>query len=250
MLKKIGISCKILVWKGKKPNSNIQKIARDKRYNLLINECNRLNIKTILLGHQMNDLHENFFLRMTRGSGLKGLASFGKSSKLFNIKLNRPLIDIQKKDLEKLASIIFKTFIKDPSNKNDNFKRVRVRKILKEFQIEGLETKKIDLTIKNLKSADDALDYYAKNNVEENAVYNTKNKSYLIKKHFFSHPNEVLLRSMGTILKNISGRYYAPRGKKLEGLISRLNSENNLKKTTLGGCILEKIHHTVIISKE
>ena len=55
---------------------------------------------------------------------------------------------------------------------------------------------------------------------------------------------------MGTILKNISGRYYAPRGKKLEGLISRLNSENNLKKTTLGGCILEKIHHTVIISKE
>ena len=111
MLKKIGISCKILVWKGKKPNSNIQKIARDKRYNLLINECNRLNIKTILLGHQMNDLHENFFLRMTRGSGLKGLASFGKSSKLFNIKLNRPLIDIQKKDLEKLASIIFKTFI-------------------------------------------------------------------------------------------------------------------------------------------
>ena len=58
---------------GKKPNSNIQKIARNNRYDLLIKECNRLNGKTILLGHQMNDLHENFFLRMTRGSGLKGL---------------------------------------------------------------------------------------------------------------------------------------------------------------------------------
>ena len=31
MLKKIGINCKILVWRGKKPFSNIQSIARNKR---------------------------------------------------------------------------------------------------------------------------------------------------------------------------------------------------------------------------
>ena len=61
LLKKIGINCKILVWRGKKPNSNIQKIARNNRYQLLLKECNRLKVKTILLGHQMNDLHENFF---------------------------------------------------------------------------------------------------------------------------------------------------------------------------------------------
>ena len=43
--------------------------------------------KSILLGHQMNDLHENFFLRMSRGSGLKGLTSLGKNSEFSNKKL-------------------------------------------------------------------------------------------------------------------------------------------------------------------
>ena len=63
LLKKIDINCKILVWRGKKPNSNIQKIARNKRYQLLFKECNRLKVNKLLLGHQINDLHENFFLR-------------------------------------------------------------------------------------------------------------------------------------------------------------------------------------------
>ena len=76
----------------------------------------------------MNDLHENFFLRMTRGSGLKGLASLGKNSEFSNIKLLRPLIDISKKDLEKLALKVFKTFIKDPSNKNDRFYKSKNKK--------------------------------------------------------------------------------------------------------------------------
>ena len=53
LLKKIDINCKILVWRGKKPNSNIQKIARSNRYRLLVKECNRFHAKTILLGHQL-----------------------------------------------------------------------------------------------------------------------------------------------------------------------------------------------------
>ena len=162
ILKKIGINCKILHWRGKKPKSNIQKIARNNRYNLLVKECNRFGGKTILLGHQMNDLHENFFLRMARGSGLRGLTSLGKDSEFSKITLLRPLIDIPKKNLEKLALIVFKNFIRDPSNINDDFARSRIRKILERFHKEGLETKKINLTIKNLKSANNALDFYAK----------------------------------------------------------------------------------------
>ncbi len=250
ILKKIGIECKILTWKGKKPVSNIQKIARNNRYYLLTKECNRLNAKTILLGHQMNDLHENFFLRMARGSGLKGLASFGKNSEFFNIKLLRPLIEVPKKDLEKLTLEVFKTFIKDPSNKNDDFTRVRIRKVLGEFYKEGLETKKIDLTINNLRSANDALDFFAKKNIKENATFYERKESYFLKKNFFLNPEEVLLRSISEILKNLSGRYYPPRGKKIRRLISMMNSENMAKKSTLGGCVIEKVHETVKINKE
>ncbi len=250
MLKKIGINCKILVWKGKKPFSNIQSIARNKRYNLLIKECEKLKVKTILLGHQMNDLHENFFLRMARGSGLKGLASLGKISEISNITLMRPLIEVQKKDLEKLALKIFKGFIKDPSNKNDNFARVRIRKILHEFQKEGLENKKIGLTINNLKSANVALDFYTKKNISDNSTFEEKKGTYFLNKNFFNNPDEVLLRSIGSILRNLSGRYYAPRSKKLKRLIYSINSKTRVIKTTLGGCLIQKVNETVIIHKE
>jgi len=250
ILKKIGINCKILVWKGRKPNSNIQKIARNNRYRLLVKECNRFDAKTILLGHQMNDLHENFFLRMTRGSGLKGLTSLGVNSEFSNIKLLRPLIDIPKKDLEKLASIVFKNFIKDPSNKNDEFARIRIRKILEIFSREGLEAKKINITIKNLKSASNALDYYANKNIRENTIYFKKTRRFFLNKNFFKSPDEVLFRSLTIILRDISGRYYSPRGKKISRLILLMSSQNKAKKTTLGGCVFEKIHQTVVIYKE
>ena len=250
ILKKIGINCKILVWKGRKPNSNIQKIARNNRYRLLVKECNRFDAKTILLGHQMNDLHENFFLRMTRGSGLKGLTSLGVNSEISNIKLLRPLIDIPKKDLEKLASIVFKNFIKDPSNKNDEFARIRIRKILEIFSREGLEAKKLNITIKNLKSASNALDFYANKNIRENTIYLKKTKRFFLNNNFFKSPGEVLFRSLTMILRDISGRYYPPRGKKIDRLILLMSSKNKAKKTTLGGCVFEKIQQTVVIYKE
>ena len=64
------------------------------------------------------------------------------------------------------------------------------------------------------------------------------------------YKRQVLLRSISEILKNLSGRYYAPRGKKIKRLISMMTSQNKAKKTTLGGCVIEKVHETVKINKE
>ena len=61
--------------------------------------------------------------------------------------------------------------MKDPSNKNEDFTRVRIRKILKDFNEEGLDFKKINLTINNLKSANEALDFYTRKNIVDNATY-------------------------------------------------------------------------------
>ena len=72
---------KILDWNGKKPSKNIQAIARDKRYFLLAKECKKNNIKDLLLGHHVDDLSENFLIRIVRGSGLNGLISFNKNTK-------------------------------------------------------------------------------------------------------------------------------------------------------------------------
>ncbi len=163
LLEKFDIDCEIIKWKGKKPNSNIQSIARNKRYNLLKKACKKNNIRYLLIGHHTDDLYENFFIRLVRGSGLRGLSSFGEPIKEEgNFFILRPLIKFKKKDLIYISKLIFNFFIEDPSNENFFFLRSRIRKLIADLNKEGFNQKKLDLTIKNLKSANDGINFYVK----------------------------------------------------------------------------------------
>ena len=62
----------------KKPNSNLQSLARQKRYELIFNQCKKHKINTILTAHHQDDFYETFFSRLLRGSGTEGLSSFAK----------------------------------------------------------------------------------------------------------------------------------------------------------------------------
>ena len=107
ILKNYLINLEILSWNGAKPKKNIQSIARDKRYELLISRAKKYKIKNILLGHHLDDLFENFFLRILRGSGLNGLISLDKKTKKNEVNLIRPLINVDKKDLIYISKKIF-----------------------------------------------------------------------------------------------------------------------------------------------
>jgi tRNA(Ile)-lysidine synthase len=177
ILKKIDVNCEILKWNGKKPSKNIQAKARDKRYFLLFNECKKNNIKYLLLGHHINDLFENFFIRLVRGSGLKGLVSLSKNTKYKNKDLNilRPLLDIEKNDLLNISNKVFNFFVKDPSNINKDYRRTRIRNLLKSLAKEGLDEKKLRLTINNLKDSDQSIKFYVNKNLENNLFFFKKN---------------------------------------------------------------------------
>lgn len=249
MLKNFKINCKILNWNGKKPNSNIQSIARNNRYALLINECNKRKIKYLLLGHHVDDLYENFLIRLLRGSGLKGLISMDKFSKshLHNVQILRPLIDINKVDLVNLTKKVFNFYIQDPSNLDKNFKRVRIRNLIDNLQSEGLDKKKLKLTIKNLKDSEKTINFYVKDNIKKNSIY--FEEMYILKKNFFEQPNEIIFRSLSNLTNMISKKYYPARGKSINKKILEIN-DKNFKKTTLGGCIIEKSNETILIFKE
>ena len=250
-LKKIGIKCKILNWYGKKPLKRIQSIARDKRYLLLVNECKKNDIKHLLLGHHLDDVAENFIIRIVRGSGLNGLVSFNKKTKYKNINLNilRPLLDIEKKELTYISKEVFNFYIQDPANQNEIFKRTRVRNLLKELEKEGLDKQKLILTINNLKDSNQSIQYYLNKNMKENVFFSKKKNIYILKKDFFNQADEIIFRSFTKILQLMSKRYYPVRGKSLKQLIDRIDKKSFLK-TTLGGCFIERANQTILISKE
>jgi tRNA(Ile)-lysidine synthase len=251
VLKKFNINCKIISWNGKKPLSNIQAIAREKRYTLLTNQCKKDKIEHLLLGHHIDDLYENFLIRLIRGTGLKGLTSFGETSEYKKNKINilRPLINFEKKRLIYLSSKVFNFFVSDPSNSNENFKRIRIRKLIKNLEKEGLDKKKFRLTINNLKESDRSINFYVKNNLEKNSKFLKKN-IYLLNRLFFEQPNEIILRSLSFVMQSLSKRYYPPRGKKINHLIAKIKSKDIFKKITLGGCFIEKVNQTMLISSE
>ena len=80
-----------------------------------------------MLGHHLDDLFENFFIRLLRGSGLKGLVSLDKKTMINNVNILRPFLELKKKDLEFISEKVFNFYVKDPSNKNEKYLRIKVR---------------------------------------------------------------------------------------------------------------------------
>ena len=249
ILKTANIKANVLTWKGKKPVKNIQSIARKKRYELLFSECKKLSIKNILLAHQQDDLFENFFIRILRGSGLKGLVSLNKKTKIEDINILRPLLDVKKKDLLFITKFVFNDFIDDPSNYDEKFLRTRVRKILTLLESEGLNNKKFYKSIQNLQYSDKTIKFYIDKNLKENSFFSAENKQSILSENFFAQPHEVVFRSFSNVLRAIGKKYYSVRGKKIERIIEKIQ-KNTYLRATLGGCIVEKVNHSVIISKE
>jgi len=251
ILNKIDVSCRILKWNGKKPSRNIQGEARIKRYSLLADECKKSGIKYLLLGHHINDLFENFFIRLVRGSGLKGLISFSKNTKYKDQNLNivRPLLDLEKDELLYISKKVFNFFVKDPSNINKDYKRTRIRNLLQLLDNEGLDKKKLRLTINNLKDSDKSIKFYVNKNLEKNSVCLKKNNVYILNYDFFDQSHEIIFRSLTIIIQKLGKNYYPARGKSINELIKMINAKS-FSKYTLGGCFIERVSETILISKE
>ena len=249
--KNFSINCKILKKKNIKISKNIQSSARELRYDLFYKECIKHNIGYLLLAHHKNDMIENFFIRLLRGSGLKGLISFDKNVSDYNdIKIVRPFLSTPKKELININKKTFGFFVDDPSNNNDRFLRNRIRKLLRNLDKEGLNFDKFYLTLKNLSKSNQVIQFFVEKNVVENSKYFKKDKKIILNQSFFKNPDEIILRSFMQVIQNISKKKNYPRGKKVLGLLDSIKFSNKNVKLTLSGCIIEKISDSVIIYPE
>ena len=251
ILVKHKINAKILNWRGAIPKSNIQFYARNLRYSLLEKGCKKFKTNNLVLAHHEGDLIENFFIRMFRGSGLKGLSSFNVKSYSIGNSLNliRPLLNLNKKQLTYVSKKVFKFYLTDPTNLKEKFLRTRVRNYLGKFELEGLDLKKIKLTLKNLESSNESINFYKEKSINKYSRY-LKNGKYIVSYDLFENESqEVIFRLISDILVKVSKKYYSPRGKDVVNLISKIQSKG-FKRLTLGGCIVEKVYYLLIFRKE
>ena len=114
----------------KKIIKNTMKEARVNRYEKLIKFCVKKNIFHLFLGHHYDDNIETFILRKIAGSNLQGLRAMQYNFLNDDVKILRPLIDFNKKEILKYNNQNKIFYLVDPSNKNLKYSRVAVRKFL------------------------------------------------------------------------------------------------------------------------
>ena len=238
LLKKKHFNLNVLLNK-KKIIKNIQAEARNARYDLFKDFCKKNNIKVILTAHNLEDQVETFLIRLSRGSGLKGLSSMKSISKINNqISLVRPLLDTQKKFLIKIAKTIFGKYIKDPSNKNQKYLRTKVRNLKKPLEKSGIKYEKIFKSIQNLSQSKITLEGYLSKIFKE-FIKKSSGKIFINFKKYEDLNKETKIAVINQSIKQLKSNYYDLRSKKVENLISNLDKKN-FKKSTLGGCVFFK----------
>lgn len=238
LLQKKQINLKIISNK-KKIEKNIQGEARNIRYELLSNFCLKNNIRSLITAHNLEDQVETFLIRLSRGSGLRGLSAMRPKSKISSkIDLYRPLLDTKKEFLIKISKKTFGNFIKDPSNKNLKYLRTKVRSLKKPLEKSGVEYEQIFKSIRNLSDSRDSLDDFLKK--EFSKIIKKKDSEILINlKKFKKHNNEIKMAIINASIKKLKKNYYDPRAKKVINLIRTIDKKG-FKKSTLGGCIFFK----------
>jgi len=238
LLKKKKINLKVLVIK-KKITKNIQASARNSRYELLTNYCKKNNIKTLLTAHNLEDQVETFFIRLSRGSGLRGLSAMKPISKINNqINLCRPLLDIKKKFLVKISMNVFGKYLKDPSNKNTQFLRTKVRNLKKHLENSGVKYEQIFKSIQNLSLTKNTLDKFL-NNIFKDLIKKKNSEVTIDYKKYNELNHDTKIALINESIKKLKKNYYDLRTKKVTNLIKNLNRKD-FKKSTLGGCIFIK----------
>ena len=158
-------------------------------------------------------------------------------------------MDIEKKDLIYISKKVFNFYIKDPSNINKEFKRTRIRNLLQSLEKEGLDKKKLTLTINNLKDSNRSIKFYVDKNLKENSIFLKKKNIYILNQIFFDQSHEVIFRSLTKIIQNLGKKYYPVRGKSINELIKGINVKS-FSKVTLGRCFIERVNETILISQE
>ena len=238
LLQKKQINLKIISNK-KKIEKNIQGEARKIRYDLLSNFCLKNNIRSLITAHNLEDQVETFLIRLSRGSGLRGLSAMRPKTKIYSkIDLYRPLLDTKKEILIKISKKTFGNFVKDPSNKNLKYLRTKVRNLKKPLEKSGVEYEQIFKSIRNLSDSRDSLDDFLKK--EFSKIIKKKDSEILINlKKFKKHNNEIKMAIVNASIKKLKKNYYDPRAKKVINLI-RIIDKKGFKKSTLGGCIFFK----------
>ncbi|MBQ4472658.1 MAG: tRNA lysidine(34) synthetase TilS, partial [Alphaproteobacteria bacterium] len=235
----------ILSWRGEKPKTRVEEVARDKRYELLLNFCKKHKAKALFLAHHQGDQAETFLSRLARGSGLDGLTAMHPVCMREGMLLVRPLLNMPKADIIQALKSQKIKWIEDPMNHDLIYERVRWRHLLPDLEKNGLNMSAICVATHRLQRCQRALEFYTDEFLKRGCALYDWGYVSLEKGIFEAQPLEIRVRSLMRLLK-----WMSPMDRSIS-LDSVEKIANTLPQhATLSGCQWVCTKNTIFLAQE
>jgi tRNA(Ile)-lysidine synthase len=243
----LGVRHEVLLWNGTKPSTGIQAAARKARYDLMSGWCRNAGVNWLLTGHTLDDQAETVLMRLSRTASFESLAGIAAQGNWGPVRLLRPLLDVRRETLRDRLRAIGQAWVDDPSNDNDLFERVRIRKILPVLNEAGLPPEQLAALAKECAAVSDmvgrlAWDWLQSSLQEREQGYCTfHGPSYLM----LPLPVQIM------VLRNIVEAYgggQSPERAELERLAAWMISGNPAR--TLAGALFCRKRRYFLVARE
>lgn len=111
--------------------AGVEARARTARYTALQELCDSAELDFIATAHTASDQAETVFMRLARGTSIRGLVGIHRRRG----RLIRPLLEVTREEVEAFLKGLHEAYLQDEMNLDDSFLRVRVRqKLLPAFR--------------------------------------------------------------------------------------------------------------------
>ncbi|MCV6825289.1 MULTISPECIES: tRNA lysidine(34) synthetase TilS [Halocynthiibacter] len=242
----LGVPHSTLEWRGWDGTGNLQSMARKARISLLADWAKDVDVSRVALAHTMDDVAETFLMRLGRGAGAAGLAKMTESRDVSGVEFIRPLMAFRRSELRAYLQERDAAWVEDPSNQDDRFDRVRLRKMLPDLESAGVNVTSIAKSAENLRGVSEALDHYTRTAAEDAVTIEDCNL-WLDLARLTQHPAEIQRRLISGAVEWMSPFEYAPRGKSVQRVLAQLKEQ---EQTVLRGCLFVRVGERVLVTRE
>ena len=239
----------ILEWQqGQYITKNIEASARTARYKLITDYCKKEGIELLLTGHNADEQIETFIMRLMRASGLSGLSSIRAVIEYDQIKIIRPLLNVNKSELKNFLINNNIKWVEDQSNSDMRFLRNQIRKCLSSKELAQIwhkdyATARILDVISHIKRAENFISQETSQIFNKLVVYDDKEQTYrLDQRQFITLHEEIGIRLIKKILSSIHLDNENIRFHKLYFLYLKINNQDLAGGVTLGKCKIYNGH--------
>jgi len=210
----LGVDCVVLTVAVH--GRNLQAAARRARYAALGSWVEQRGLAALATAHHADDQAETLLMRLNRGSGVAGLAGVRETGRIegLDTPLIRPLLRFRRAELARVIEAAGIPVVQDPSNRDDRFDRVRLRKAL--AKADWLDPLALTESASHLAEADEALETFTD---MASALHVTREEG-AIRFHPLL-PRAIQLRMVERIIAELGG---APRGGDVARLLGRLQA--------------------------